>query len=93
MQSDIKFHSSSAERSDTEQKNSEAFASLRPGGGGGKRHPKGKFLKPTFLAQFWGADYEIYVIWLFKGVSCLKLLRKVKEKAAEKCFWLIELTS
>ena len=31
---------------------------FRPGGGGGKRHPMGKFVKPTFLAQFWGADYE-----------------------------------
>ena len=28
---------------------------FRPGGGWGKRHPMGKFLKPTFLAQFWGA--------------------------------------
>ena len=28
------------------------------GGGGGKRHPTGKFLKPTFLAQLWGADFE-----------------------------------
>ena len=34
---------------------SDAF---RPGGGGGKRHPTGKFLKPTFLAQIWGADFE-----------------------------------
>ena len=30
----------------------------RPGGGGGKRYSMGKFLKPTFVAQFWGADYE-----------------------------------
>ena len=31
---------------------------IRPGGGGGKRHSAGKFLKPSFLAQFWGADFE-----------------------------------
>ena len=30
----------------------------RPGGGWEKYHPTGKFLKPTFLAQLWGADFE-----------------------------------
>ena len=38
---------------------------------GWKRHPTGKFLRPTSLAQLWGADFEIFVIWLSKGAFSL----------------------
>ena len=32
--------------------------SCRPGRQGGEGHPEAKFVRPTFLSQFGGADFE-----------------------------------
>ena len=34
------------------------LSTYRPGGEGGNSPPTGKFMKPSELGQFWGAEFE-----------------------------------